>query len=150
MYQLAWPAWFLVTPTSWLHASGFGMFFFFLNNVMLQRFIITFLKKHDFIMLIFPVIQSQSWLTGGGKNLATFTSHLFQAARTPTILMHTGFRLHKHAYNSIMSALIIIITRIMKDQYRSLVPCTVMSYRRRCFWWSDLPWLDARCVHLLS
>lgn len=25
----------------------------------------------------------------------------------------------------------------------------VMSYHRSCFWWSDLPWLDARCVCLL-
>lgn len=29
-------------------------------------------------------------------------------------------------------------------------PWCHVSYRRSYFWWSDPPWLDARCVHLLS
>ena len=40
-----------------------------------------------------PLIQRQSWLTVkqiNKKNLATFTSHLFQATRTPTVFMHRG------------------------------------------------------------
>lgn len=100
---------------------------------------------------MFPFIQSQSWLTEGGKNLASFTSHLFQAARTPTV--HTGLRLHEHAYNAIISSSILIITGFInnKESTQSLLPRdATRPYRTRYSWWSDLPWLDARCVHLFS
>lgn len=117
---------------------------------MLQRLIFSTNTRLSIIILL---IQSQSWLREGGKKLGHFLFP-FIFTRTPTLAAHTWLLLLllllRRAAPIISSPVTLIFPFFpfpLKAHSRSHTAATRASYRRRYFWWSDLPWLDARCVH---
>lgn len=96
-------------------------------------------------------MQSQSWLTEW--NLATFSTHLFLPGRLRFPCTQTHTRTHSHAADPTQHYIIpplvhwqvapLPINAAAAAQWSR---CAFLPYRTRCFWWSDLPWRDARCV----
>lgn len=99
-----------------------------------------------FIKIGLILLKSESWLREASKkNLSTFNVNVFRAAWTPTSLTRADAPCCLRALYQTRSHLQLWQT----DPSRTRTNARVMSYHRSCFWSSDLPWLDARCVYLL-